>query len=159
MKVTFLEVRNLNENDPMLLQPAPSVRDTEEAYESIGPTLVPTPIHPLHSVWIVEDKAFHDPKMANIYASANKLKVTESPVLTLSSPFVDDPGSLVGKSSEILYNYRGGFLWVTGGHTIHRPSPLHGYINQYTTTPVSGDIEDVRLNLNGRPFHARVQFD
>lgn len=160
MKVKFLEVRNLNENDPMLLQPAPSVRDTEEAHEAIGPTLVPTPIHPVHSVWIVGDKAFHDKKSADTYGASNNQQVKEAPVMTLSCPYVDDPASLVGKPSyDILYNYRGGFLWITGGHTIHRAAPLHGYINQYTTTPVSGDIEDVRLNLNGRPFHARVQFD
>jgi hypothetical protein len=159
MKVKFLEVRNLNENDPMLLQPAPSVREYEDAYEAIGSTLLPTPIHPLHSVWIVDDKAFHDQKMANIYAKANKFTVTESSVMTLSSPFVEDPGSLVGTTADVLYTYRGGFLWITDGHTIHRPSPIHGYINQYTTTPVPGDIEDVRLNLNGRPFHARVEFN
>ena len=159
MKVTFLEVRNLNENDPMLLQPAPSVRDVEESYEAIGPTLVPTPIHPLHSVWIVGDTVFHDKRSADTYGASNQLKVTESPVVTLTSPFVEDPASLVGTSADILYDYRGGFLWITGGHTIHRPAPLHGYINQYTTTPQKGDTEDVRLNLNGRPFHARVEFN
>ena len=158
MKVTFLEVRDLNENDPMLLQPAPSVREHDEAYDAIGPSLVPTPIHPLHSVWIVGDKAFHDPRSANIYAKANNQTVEEAPVMTLTSPYVDDPESLVGTTSDILYDYRGSFLWVTGGYTIHRIDPLNGGVNQYTLSPSPGDVEVVRLNLNGRPFHAQVQF-
>jgi hypothetical protein len=150
MKVTFLEVRNLNENDPMLLESAPSVREYDEAYDAIGQTLVPTPIHPFHSVYLVDTQAFHDPKSAKIYATKVNKTVTEAPVMTLSPPFVDDPGSLVGTTVDILYVYRGGFLWITGGHTIHRT---------VSRAPDEGDTEDVRLNLNGRPFHARVQFN
>jgi len=149
MKVTFLEVRNLNENDPMFLHPAPSVREHDEAYEAIGPTLVATPIHPFHSVWLVADQAFHDPKSAQIVASSTNQTVTESKVMTLASPYVEDPETLVGTTADILYDYRRGFMWITGGHTIQRTSPV----------PDVDEIEDVRLNLNGRPFHARVQFN
>jgi hypothetical protein len=149
MKVTFLEVRNLNENDPMFLESAPSVREYDEAYDAIGPTLVATPVHPFHSVYLVGDQAFHDPKSANIYGTKLNKTVTESPVMTLTSPYVEDPPSLEGTTAEILYVYRGGFLWITGGHTIHRT---------VSNPPDEGDTEDVRLNLNGRPFHARVKF-
>jgi hypothetical protein len=150
MKVTFLEVRNLNENDPMLLESAPSVREYDEAYDAIGPTLVPTPIHPLHSVWLVGSLAFHDPKSAKIWADDTHQTVTEAPVMTLASPYVEEPELLVGNTVDILYAYRGGFLWITGGHTIHRT---------VSHIPEEGDEEDVRLNLNGRPFHARVRFN
>jgi hypothetical protein len=159
MKVTFLEVRNLDENDPMLLQPAPSVREHDEAYDAIGPTLTPTPIHPFHSVYLVGDQAFHDPQSAKIYATKLNQKVKEAPVMTLTSPYVEDPGTLVGTTADVLYNYRGSFMWITGGYTIHRIDPLYGKVNQYSVEPQSGDVEIVRLNLNGRPFHAQVQFN
>lgn len=159
MKITFLEVRNLDASDPMLLSPAPSVTDYEQAHTAIGPTLVAVPIKPEHSVWTVLGRVFHDKYSADIIGSVLKAPVKESPVLTLSPPFVEDPASLVGTTSDILYDYRGGFMWITGGHTIHRSSPGNGYVNQFTLSPNVGDIEDVRLNLNGRPFHARVKFE
>lgn len=149
MKVTILEVRNLDHNDPMLLQPAPSVRECDESYEAIGPTLTVTPIHPFHSVYLVGDQAFHDPTSARIYATKVGGTVKEAPVVTLTSPFVDVPESLVGETLDILYDYRGSYMWVTGGHTIHRVD---------RKTPEPGENEAVRLNLNGRPFHAQVTF-
>lgn len=62
------------------------------------------------------------------------------------TPHIDPtPDNLLNKELKIISDYRGGLLYLEGGVAIHRFDPKTEGVNGYTSWPIPGSTENVKV--------------